>query len=166
MSSRIAGGLAVAAMLMSVAAVIVAAVTLTRDAPESPEVADLQEELSRLRTQAMVRDAIQRYDRIGLEASIEYHNNPENVDGQWYAFIINSEGYTIAHHKPDIRGRDPSLRVDSTGRFYGGDLLGATENGRWVDYYFVNPETGEDTQKHTWAVKHDGFLFGSGWYNR
>ena len=68
MSSRIAGGLAVAAMLMSVAAVIVAAVTLTRDAPESPEVADLQEELSRLRTQAMVRDAIQRYDRIGLEA--------------------------------------------------------------------------------------------------
>ena len=44
------------------------------------------------------------------------------------------------------------------------DLLGATEAGRWVDYVLVNPETGDDRQKHTWAVRHDGLIFASGWY--
>ena len=28
----------------------------------------------------------------------------------------------------------------------------------------MNPETGDDRQKHTWAVRHDGLLFASGWY--
>ena len=44
------------------------------------------------------------------------------------------------------------------------ELLGATESGRWVDYVLLNPETGENRQKHTWIVRHDGLLFASGWY--
>ena len=65
---------------------------------------------------------------------------------------------------PMFLGRDPALRVDSTGRFYGDDLLSATEAGRWVDYVLLNPETGDERQKHTWAVRHDGLIFASGWY--
>ena len=56
--------------------------------------------------------------------------------------------------------------MDATGYFYGDELLGATEEGRWVSYVILNPETGENEQKHTWAVRHEGLLFGSGWYEQ
>ena len=115
-------------------------------------------------TQAFVQQAIILYDALGLEAAIEYYSSEESVDGQWYVFIIDEDGFTIAHHNPVFVGRDPSLRVDATGYFYGDNLLGATESGRWVDYVLVNPESGEDRQKHTWAVRRDGLIFGSGWY--
>ncbi len=115
-------------------------------------------------TQAMVREAIDRYERDGREATVSYYSSPESVDGQWYVFIIDEEGYTIAHPNPDFIGRDPSMRVDPTGYVYGDDLIAASELGRWIDYVIVNPENGEDALKHTWAVLHDGLVFASGWY--
>ena len=115
-------------------------------------------------TKAFVQQAMNLYVALGLEEAVAYYNAKESVDGQWYVFIIDQDGYTIAHHNPQFRGRDPSLRVDATGYFYGDDLLSATEAGHWVDYVLLNPESGENRQKHTWIVRHDGLLFGSGWY--
>lgn len=115
-------------------------------------------------TQSFVDQAIILYDALGREAAIEYYNTEESVDEQWYVFIVDEDGYTIAHFNPMFRNRDPSLRVDATGHFYGDDLLAATEEGVWVDYVLVNPATGDDRQKHTWAVLHDGLIFASGWY--
>ena len=115
-------------------------------------------------TRAFVGLAIELYNAIGREDTVAYYNTRESVDGQWYVFIIDEDGYTIAHHNPMFRGRDPSLRVDAEGYFYGDDLLGATEWGRWVDYVLLNPETGDDQQKHTWGVRHAGLIFASGWY--
>ena len=115
-------------------------------------------------TQAFVQQAINLYDALGLEETIAYYNTEESVDGQWYAFIVDRNGYTIAHHNPEFRGRDPSLRVDAAGYFYGDELLGTDEDGRWVDYVLLNPESGEEQQKHTWAVRYNGLIFASGWY--
>ena len=115
-------------------------------------------------TQAFVRQAIKLYDAVGLEDTVAHYNTRDSVDGQWYVFIIDGDGYTIGHFNPEFIGRDPSLRVDATGRFYGDELLGATESGRWVDYVLTNPAAGENRQKHTWIVRHDGLLFASGWY--
>ena len=115
-------------------------------------------------TKAFVQQATNLYVALGLEETVAYYNTKESVDGQWYVFIIDPDGYTIAHHNPQFRGRDPSLRVDATGYFYGDDLRSATEAGHWVDYLLLNPESGENRQKHTWIVRHDGLLFGSGWY--
>ena len=56
--------------------------------------------------------------------------------------------------------------MDATGYFYGDDLLGVDEDGGWVDYVFLNLATGNQEMKHTWAVKRDGILFASGWYER
>ena len=118
-------------------------------------------------TETVVQQAINLYEAVGLEDTVAYYNTTESVDGQWYAFIIGGENdFTIAHHNPVLRGRDPSLRVDPTGYFYGDDLLGATEAGRWVEYVIVNPETGENQRKHTFAVLHDGYIFASGWYEQ
>ena len=115
-------------------------------------------------TKAFVQQAMNLYVALGLEETVAYYNTKESVDGQWYVFIIDPDGYTIAHHNPQLRGRDPSLRVDATGYFYGDDLQSATEAGHWVDYVLLNSESGENRQKHTWIVRHDGLLFGSGWY--
>ena len=51
-------------------------------------------------------------------------------------------------------------------------MLSATQEGRWVSYVYNNPETrdtspehlGQVQLKHAWVVRHDGLLFGSGWY--
>ena len=115
-------------------------------------------------TRNFVARAIDLYNALGRDATVAYYNTRESVDGQWYVFIVDGEGYTIGHHNEMFLGRDPSLRVDSTGYFYGDDLRSATESGKWVDYVLLNPETGDERQKHTWAVLHDGLIFASGWY--
>ena len=117
-------------------------------------------------TQAFVQQAINLYGAVGLDDTVAYYNNPENADGQWYVFIIGEDGYTISHSIPEFIGRDPALRVDATGYFFGDELTGATEAGRWIDYVFKDPNTGEERQKHTWAVRHDGLIFASGWYEQ
>ena len=43
-------------------------------------------------------------------------------------------------------------------------MLRADEDGLWVDYVFLNPATDRQQVKHAWAVRHDGLLIGSGWY--
>ena len=70
-------------------------------------------------TKSVVSQALNLYDALGLEAAVEYYSSSESVDDQWYVFIVDEEGYTIAHHNPVFLGRDPSLRVDATGYFYG-----------------------------------------------
>ena len=163
--SRVAVGLAAAALLLSVAALIVAVAALTREAPAPAKSAPTKNEPGAY-TKAVVQDAVQRYERDGLEATVEYFNSLESVDGEWYVFIIDGNGYTIAHHNEIFKNRNPSLRVDAVGYFYGDNLLGATEDGRWVEYVILNPATSENDQKHTWAVRHDGLIFASGWYER
>ena len=116
-------------------------------------------------TQALVQQAMNLYDSSGLDATLDYYNDPVNVDGPWYGIVINAEtGKSIGHYRPEIRERDPSERIDSTGYFYGDDPLGATEEGRSVRYVFRDPATGDERVKHTWAVLHDGYIFASGWY--
>lgn len=115
-------------------------------------------------TRSKVQDAIRFYDRYGRDAAVEYYSSEERVVGQWYVFIVGADGYTIASPTPGMIGRDPALRVDASGYFYGDDLLSATAAGKWITYIFPHPQTGEDARKYTWVVRHDGLLFASGYY--
>ena len=118
-------------------------------------------------TQAFVAQAMRLYDAIGREAAFAYYNTQESVDDDWYVFIIDENDNTMVNaNRPEIRGTSPRTRVDVRGKAYGEELLAATADGVWVDYYFLNPATGYEEQKHAWAVKHDGLIFGSGWYER
>ncbi len=118
-------------------------------------------------TQEFVAQAIRLYDAVGREATFAYYNTPESVDDDWYVFIIDEDDNTIVHPtRPELRGTSPTTRVDVRGKAYGEELITATEEGVWVDYYFLNPSTGYEEQKHAWAVKHDGLIFVSGWYVR
>ena len=50
--------------------------------------------------------------------------------------------------------------------FPAGDALAAVadEDGEWFSYPFPNPAAGTTQIKHSWVVRHDGLVFGSGWY--
>lgn len=163
MTERLSITLAGLAIIVAFAALAVSIIAVTQEAPALPP--PTKDEPGSY-TKAVVDDAIARYDRDGKDVSIAYHKDPANVDGEWYVFIIDEEGYTISHPNPDFIGRDPAERVDSTGYFYGEPLLGTTEKGRWIDYTLWNPEIDQESKKHTWAKLHDGLIFGSGWYER
>lgn len=117
-------------------------------------------------TQWFVRQAVERYDAEGRDAALEYFNDPASVDGQWYVFVVSAEGILIGHPtRPDLRGTSTAARLDTFGKPYGQEIVAATEEGRWVDYFFGHPETGQPQQKHSWVVRHDGLFIGSGWYD-
>ena len=114
----------------------------------------------------LVMDALELYEEEGLEATLEYYNSPESVDGEWYVFIFNEDDKLIAHSNQSLLGLDLTgeMGVDSSGYRFGEVMDTATERGLWVDFMFLNPATGRREYKHTWVVRRDGLLFASGWY--
>ncbi len=117
-------------------------------------------------TQAFVQQAIDRYERDGRTAAIDYYNTTESVDGHWYVFIIDEANIIVSHATiPDLRGVD-ARNVRGQNNFPIGlqGLAKANETGDWYSYVFTNPGSGEVELKHVWGKRHDGLIFGSGWY--
>ena len=120
-------------------------------------------------TKAFVEDAVERYDDEGLDDTVAYYNTMASVDGDWYVFIADEDGVLISHATiPDNVGKPLSSDdfKGADGFHFGNALAAATEDGDWVSYTYLNPNTGAAEQKHSWVVEKDGFIFGSGWYQR
>ena len=125
-------------------------------------------------TKFVVENAISRYETEGMDATLAYYSRPESVDGQWYVFIIDENGKIIGHYDTNRLGLDLNewVGTDANGYNFGTEMLTATEDGKWVSYVYNNPEaTGLGSElvdhyqlKRAWVVRHDGLLFGSGWY--
>lgn len=169
MFGRVGAGFVVSlAALLLVACSTVAPVA----APEPPAPPSL-DAISReaepgLYTKAFVAEAIRHYDAEGRDAALAYYNSPESVDGEWYLFVIDEDAQVIAHSAiPENVGlfvKEP-LGIDADGFNFGAELLAATAQGSWVSYVYENPARGGFLEtKHAWVVKHDGLIFGSGWY--
>ena len=148
-------------MLTAVALVIVIITFFSSSDDHSVDLVDREQF-----TVDLVQQALERYGKEGREATLKYYNSPEGVEGEWYIFIVNLDGNVVAHANQALLGRDlkGDLGVDVTGYRFGDVMLGATEDGLWVDYVFFNPRTGRQDVKHSWVIKHDGLIFGSGWY--
>ena len=116
-------------------------------------------------TEAVVQQAINLYEAVGLEDTVAYYNTGESVDGQWYVFMIDEYGTVIAHANPALVGQ-PVDDVLGPNNYPTGAAVAASadENGAWFDYTFTNLATGSVETKHSWMVIHDGITFGSGWY--
>ena len=122
-------------------------------------------------TRHFVDSAIARYETQGLEATLAHYSRPQSVDGQWYVFIIDENDTVIAHPDPGRVGLDLKgwVGTDANGYEFGPEMLSATEDGKWVSYVYRNPESGgigsgDFELKNVWVDRHDGLLFGSGWY--
>ena len=87
------------------------------------------------------------------------------MQGQWYVFVLDENQVTIAHPNPEHIGRTREQRIDTrTATTTALNSSRRTEEGKWVDYVFLNPDTDEIWLKHTWIIQHDGLFFASGWY--
>ena len=116
-------------------------------------------------TRDFVQAALDRYDRDGREATIAYYNSQASVEGEWYVFIIDENDLYIAHPTaPELVGLDVKTRPGSDGPESGPGIAEATEAGHWVHYTVPNPASGVEEPKHTWAIRHDGLIFASGYY--
>ncbi len=128
--------------------------------PEKPTADDPE-----MFTVAFVQEAIDLYKTEGYDAIAAYYNDPAHIDGQWYVFITDPEDMFIAHApRPDFVGTDLKDIVGLDGSPLGTEIAKATGTGLWIEYLWPNPETGKLEQKHAWAIRHDGYLFGSGYY--
>ena len=116
-------------------------------------------------TREYVNKAIARYDAEGLDAAIAHHNSRDSLDGQFYLFLIGADDVYLAHPIfPHLIGTDIKDVVGSDGYELGKDIAKATEEGRWVQYLWPHPVTLREQQKVTWAIRHDGLIFASGYY--
>ena len=96
----------------------------------------------------------------GLETTIDYYNNAEGVEGEWFNFIADRSGEIVLHYDPEMVGR----RLKDL-YLFGTDTFEATEDGNWVAIEDTNPSTGRLESMRVWVVGYDGMTFGCGWYN-
>ena len=159
--SIVALSLSAVAVALSLLALALATLSVDSNGDEGLNLADRYEF-----TVDFVQEALERYDADGREAVLEYYSSPESIVGEWYLFVADENGILIGHPDPGVLGRDlnADLGVDVYGYRFGEVMLGATEEGLWVDYVFQNLQTGNQEYKHAWVVRRDGLLFGSGWY--
>lgn len=117
-------------------------------------------------TRAMVEEAISRYESDGREATLAYYNSPESIDGQWYVFIGDENDVVIAHATVSDNVGMPFADITSPDGYPSGAqvLAAAKEGGAWTTYTYLNAVTGNVETKHSWVTRHNGMIFGSGWY--
>lgn len=114
-----------------------------------------------------VAAAIARYQEVGRQVFDEISKTDgDYIDGELYVFVLNAGGVSLAHAaNPSLVGQNLYNLQDSTGAFIvQGILETASPEGAWGDYLFENPLTGNEEPKRSWVVKHDGLIFGSGYY--
>ena len=115
-----------------------------------------------------VEQAMALYDLAGREAVIDRYSGPAALDGSWYVAIADAETAEIVAH-PNLEVIGESLYgpvgTDSTGFNHGAVLAQVDERGEWVEYLFLNPESGREEPKRTWAQRRGDLIFASGWYS-
>lgn len=116
-------------------------------------------------TKEYVAKAIARYQNEGLEAMVAHYNSRASMDGQFYLFMMDDNDIYLVHPIfPHLIGSDIKDVVGSDGYELGKDIAKATEEGHWIEYLWPNPLTGNEESKVTWAIRHDGKIFASGYY--
>ena len=104
-----------------------------------------------------MRRAIERYQRDGLESTLNYYNSVASFEGQWYLFATDeNDVYNVHPLLPHLRGTDIKEVVDSSGFELGRALAEATEDGVWVEYLWPHPVTLLEAPKISYAARHDG----------
>ena len=154
------------AIVLSIAAIIVSLIALIESMSDESDGDSVRLVDRGEFTVDMVLKAIEMYEEAGKEETLRHYKSPDSADGEWYVYVFDAQGNNLAHINPDVwpQNLNDDLGVDSTGYRFGDSILAATERGHWVDYIYENPVTGNQEYKHAWVVRHDGLIFGSGWY--
>ena len=113
-----------------------------------------------------VQRAIERYERDGLESMTQFYNSVAAFEGQFYLFATDANDIYFVHPLlPRLIGTDIKEVKGDDGFELGKELAKATEDqGVWVEYLWPHPATLRDALKVSYAIRHDGLLFASGYY--
>ncbi|MDE0309508.1 MAG: cache domain-containing protein [Acidiferrobacterales bacterium] len=123
---------------------------------------------TRAQAKVMVAQAIVLYDLKGAAAAFERFNQEPAPDYRYwdlFIFVMDAaDGKMVAHAlAPSFVGLDIREIIDPAGVNVGQVLIDAANpGGAWADYQAIDPASGEIVAKSTWAVLHDGYIFGCG----
>ena len=117
-------------------------------------------------TAAYVQQAIEYYEENGLDATVTHYNSADSLDGQWGLTLADENDILLAAPLAQhLIGTDLKELATFRDREIGKEMAAATEDGHWVTYVFPNTRSSETLYAHTWAVRHDGLLFTSRYYD-
>ncbi len=115
-------------------------------------------------TRAFVQEMTDRYESQGIEATAAYYNDPANV-GEQYVFIADENDLLVTHPpRPDSIGMDIKDVMVFNESSLGAEIAKATEKGLWNEFLLPNQALGKFVQFTVWSIRHDGYLFGAGYY--
>ena len=117
-------------------------------------------------TQGYVQKAIDLYDSDGLDATVAHYNSRESLDNQWYLILASADDETFLAHglSPNLLDTNVIDLTDPEGFNVGQALLDATEDGYWFQMAFPRGTEAGFTRIRVWAVRHDGYIFASGYF--
>ena len=108
---------------------------------------------------------------VGEEKAFEEFTNLKGkfVDGEFYLFIVDFEGLTLAHGgNPKLKGKNMLELKDPSGKYFIKDFikLAKTKGNGWVNYKWSNPETKKIGKKSTFikVIKGKNYFIGCGIY--
>ena len=117
--------------------------------------------------QAIVNNAILMYQSDPENALSTINALSEREPTSTYPFAVNASTYTIvAHGSNPLRIGTLALSLTEADRPAEEILADLRDNrGTWSHYTLINPLTGEEESKRSWLSLHDGYIFGSGYYD-
>ena len=117
-------------------------------------------------TQNYVAEAIAYYEKHGLAATVEYYRSKESVaEGVWFLALLDKDGKFLTHYVNDgLIGTDAEDYWSPDGTDVGRRMLASTEEGHWFQATFPNVRGAGDNHRITWAIRHDGLVFTSGYF--
>ena len=89
------------------------------------------------------------------------------VKGDLYVFAYDMKGVVVAHPKiPKLIGQNLYDKPDSRGKLFRKEIIekAKAEGSGWVDYFYLNPQTGKEEDKTTYFKKVGDVVIGCGAY--
>ena len=150
------------AVLCNAAAVFMLAVSCPCLAAESPGAEEAK---------ALLSKAVTYFDEKGVARAFCAFNDPDGDfhKGPLYVFAINMDGVYFAHGAaPTLIGTSLRDTRDAAGQPIGVLVMDAVANEQdaAVDYKWLNYETNQVENKHTFLKKVGEFVLGVGYYTR
>lgn len=107
---------------------------------------------------AMVEQAAAFLSEHGREKGLAVMNKPDGqfVKGDLYVFAFDLNGVMAAQPKnPRAVGENLIDKPDNKGKLFRKEIIekAKTEGSGWVDYFYLNPQTGKEEDKTTYLKK-------------
>jgi len=117
-----------------------------------------------------VQQAIERYDKDGLDATVAHYNNSDSISEHGiFLILLDADNITLTHPtQPQIVGSDfVAVGVSRQGIRIGELAVNsATEEGGWIQFEaeLANARGSGFSQRHMLSVKHDNLIFIAGFF--